>query len=204
MVDPYLARACLRSRETRQATRFPISEQVRPRFVMDLHQRLSQSRRLEKLSFVFLGANDFAFVYLILNRGYRVWLPRHCCIAVGISWHRLVYLTTCLQVTKYGICSSSRLTLRTRQAPGIGRGLGVWKVNMRNRQWRRAQRERKVEQVTAWVKDYWSSPDKDMSVHAKKRAVHPQSCSGHCCGNPRRWFGEATRQEKRADPGLED
>jgi len=25
----------------------------------------------------------------------------------------------------------------------------------------------------------------------------PQLCSGPCCGNPRRWWNELTRQEKR-------
>lgn len=79
----------------------------------------------------------------------------------------------------------------------------MWMVNMRDRQWRRAQRERKVAEVTAWVKDYWSTSG-DMVVHAKKRATTPQSCSGHCCGNPRKWFGEPTMQEKRADDRWED
>lgn len=73
---------------------------------------------------------------------------------------------------------------------------------MRNRQWRRDQRDRKVEQVTAWVKDYWST-QKDLTIHAKKRATHPQSCSRYCCGNPRKWFGEPTLQEKRA-PRCDD
>lgn len=26
----------------------------------------------------------------------------------------------------------------------------------------------------------------------------PQVCSGYCCGNPRKWFGELTVQEYRA------
>ena len=26
----------------------------------------------------------------------------------------------------------------------------------------------------------------------------PKMCSGPCCGNPRRWFGDVTMQEKRA------
>jgi hypothetical protein len=32
-------------------------------------------------------------------------------------------------------------------------------------------------------------------------ADHPTACSGWCCGNPRRWYGERTRQERRADLG---
>lgn len=27
---------------------------------------------------------------------------------------------------------------------------------------------------------------------------HLAHCSGPCCGNPRRWFGEKTMQERRA------
>lgn len=31
-----------------------------------------------------------------------------------------------------------------------------------------------------------------------KLANHIAHCSGMCCGNPRRWFGELTMQERRA------
>jgi len=31
----------------------------------------------------------------------------------------------------------------------------------------------------------------------KAEAVHNCFCSGPCCGNPRKWFGEATIQEQR-------
>lgn len=30
-----------------------------------------------------------------------------------------------------------------------------------------------------------------------KLADHIVTCSGPCCGNPRRWFGEPTMQERR-------
>jgi len=30
-------------------------------------------------------------------------------------------------------------------------------------------------------------------------ATTPARCSCHMCGNPRKWFGQSTRQEKRAD-----
>jgi hypothetical protein len=29
-------------------------------------------------------------------------------------------------------------------------------------------------------------------------AVTPKDCSGPCCGNPRRWFGQETMQERRS------
>jgi hypothetical protein len=32
----------------------------------------------------------------------------------------------------------------------------------------------------------------------QKIANHLAICSGPCCGNPRRWFGELTMQERRA------
>jgi hypothetical protein len=31
----------------------------------------------------------------------------------------------------------------------------------------------------------------------EKLANHLAQCSGPCCGNPRRWFGELTMQERR-------
>lgn len=34
-------------------------------------------------------------------------------------------------------------------------------------------------------------------------ADNPKMCSGYCCGNPRKWFGELTRQEKKA-PRAQD
>lgn len=38
----------------------------------------------------------------------------------------------------------------------------------------------------------------------EKLADHIKVCSGPCCGNPRRWFGELTMQERRArDSALE-
>ncbi|WP_407529417.1 hypothetical protein [Methylobacterium oryzisoli] len=34
-------------------------------------------------------------------------------------------------------------------------------------------------------------------------ANHLAHCSGPCCGNPRRWFGEMTMQERRAFEAAE-
>jgi hypothetical protein len=33
----------------------------------------------------------------------------------------------------------------------------------------------------------------------KAEGVHNCFCSGPCCGNPRKWFGEVTVQERRED-----
>jgi len=38
-----------------------------------------------------------------------------------------------------------------------------------------------------WIGKYWDTP---------------APCSGSCCGNPRRWFGEKTAQERRAEMGA--
>ncbi len=32
----------------------------------------------------------------------------------------------------------------------------------------------------------------------RRSAATPHPCSGPCCGNPRRWFGEETMQERRS------
>lgn len=34
-------------------------------------------------------------------------------------------------------------------------------------------------------------------------ADYPKTCSGPCCGNPRRWFGTVTMQERRAAIGRD-
>lgn len=39
----------------------------------------------------------------------------------------------------------------------------------------------------------WSDAEGEEAI--RKNAVTPHPCSGYCCGNPRKWFGEATRQE---------
>lgn len=54
---------------------------------------------------------------------------------------------------------------------------------------------------------YWADGvEPDVRRH-EKLANHMAACSGPCCGNPRRWFGEKTMQERRAehhDPLPED
>ena len=78
---------------------------------------------------------------------------------------------------------------------------------MRNRQYRRAQASRKLAQVQDWASYYrygWSSSREDWEVHTRKRAVNPQSCSSYCCGNPRKWFGEFSLQERRVEDHFQD
>ena len=77
---------------------------------------------------------------------------------------------------------------------------------MRDRSWRRAQRERAIAHTRRWMKDNgwftdpftrWSDPEGEEAI--RKNAITPHPCSSYCCGNPRKWFGESTLAEKRAN-----
>jgi hypothetical protein len=75
----------------------------------------------------------------------------------------------------------------------------MWMVNMRNREYRRHARQREIARVDNWLRqNRWYTAESDIERAARQRAVHPQSCSSYCCGNPRKWFGEPTMQEQRA------
>jgi len=39
---------------------------------------------------------------------------------------------------------------------------------------------------------------------APKYADNLALCNGPCCGNPRKWFGERTRQERRLEASVSD
>jgi hypothetical protein len=73
---------------------------------------------------------------------------------------------------------------------------------MRNRSWRRAQRERVIANTRRWMKDngWFTDPftrwdDAEGAKRVRKTATAPHVCSSYCCGNPRKWFGEETHQE---------
>jgi hypothetical protein len=73
---------------------------------------------------------------------------------------------------------------------------------MRDRSWRRAQRERAIARakVRASKVGWWGSHDPEKREKwLRKSATTPHPCSSHCCGNPRKWFGHATLQEERAN-----
>ena len=44
----------------------------------------------------------------------------------------------------------------------------------------------------------------DLKDIGKAETVHNCFCSGPCCGNPRKWFGEETVQERRHENCEED
>lgn len=52
----------------------------------------------------------------------------------------------------------------------------------------------RMKRRAARVYPYWD--------RAWKWANHIQGCSGPCCGNPRKWFGEKTMQERRFECSL--
>jgi hypothetical protein len=68
---------------------------------------------------------------------------------------------------------------------------------MRNRSWRRAQRERAIARAKRRSSIVgWSGHKADSTEWIRKSATTPCPCSNFCCGNPRKWFGEITRQEQ--------
>jgi len=82
---------------------------------------------------------------------------------------------------------------------------------MRNRSWRRAQRERVIAKARRRLKSqgWFTDPftrwlEADGEVAIRKNAVTPHPCSGACCGNPRKWFGEETHQEVLSRMKLQD
>lgn len=78
---------------------------------------------------------------------------------------------------------------------------------MRDREWRRAQYERKIARVESWMdRNGWFSHDnpEQKVIRARRTAVTPSPCSCWCCGNPRKWFGAATIQERVADEQTRD
>lgn len=44
-----------------------------------------------------------------------------------------------------------------------------------------------------WLGYHSSMTDKQLGIVVST----PQVCSGHCCGNPRKWYGEKTIQERK-------
>lgn len=82
---------------------------------------------------------------------------------------------------------------------------------MRDRSWRRAQRELAIARARRHMAHngflyapYRYMSDEDLEVKLRKDAATPHPCSSHCCGNPRKWFGDLTLQEQRAEDWEKD
>ena len=69
----------------------------------------------------------------------------------------------------------------------------------RTRDWRRAQRQKAMHHLLAWMKSHphYHSLNKDGSLHRRvvRMADNPKSCSCWMCGNPRKWYNALTKQE---------
>ena len=75
---------------------------------------------------------------------------------------------------------------------------------MRTRAFRRHQYAVRKERVkhryySMWLPEGWID-GRWLGLHA----ATPKLCSGYCCGNQRKWFGEKTVQERKADFALDD
>lgn len=78
----------------------------------------------------------------------------------------------------------------------------MWKVNMRTRDYRRHQRDRKIARVAEWMRtnnlNWGYASDDEFRDSVMRIYKHPRVCSQWCCGNPRKWFGTKTVAETRA------
>lgn len=82
---------------------------------------------------------------------------------------------------------------------------------MRDRSWRRYQRELAIERVAknhTWLQpEYFWGSEEERHAAICSAATTPHPCSNYCCGNPRKWFdGEArlTRQELKSAISFEE
>lgn len=71
---------------------------------------------------------------------------------------------------------------------------------MRNREWRRAEREKAIQRLVTWLGHYpfYRDDVPERRERAMRWYKHPAMCSSYCCGNPRKWFGQLSRQERIA------
>lgn len=84
----------------------------------------------------------------------------------------------------------------------------------RDRAWRRSQREKKIQRVYTWMRDrnwyMWRAATDSVYRHeelmktARARHSAPKSCSGWCCGNPRKHFGTDDLNEIRFSFSCEE
>jgi hypothetical protein len=73
----------------------------------------------------------------------------------------------------------------------------------RTRDWRRAQRQKAMQHLIAWMKEYPHYHKLGEAIKLHHRVVrmtdNPQSCSCWVCGNPRKWFKDQTIQEIKSE-----
>ena len=64
---------------------------------------------------------------------------------------------------------------------------------------KRARRRRDLARMKARVRRVWRE-----GAASEKYANHMAWCARACCANPRRFYGELTMQERRADQATRD
>jgi len=72
----------------------------------------------------------------------------------------------------------------------------------------RALRRHHAERVKKSRSKYWGRNRGDSDPLTQRQlgmlAATATLCSGHCCGSPRKWFGELSTQERRWHAGADD
>ena len=74
----------------------------------------------------------------------------------------------------------------------------------RTRAFRRHQYEVRKERVRHRYYSGWFGNERPTPFWLGFHAGTPHPCSRYCCGNPRKWFGEVTQQERRSELDLHD
>lgn len=69
---------------------------------------------------------------------------------------------------------------------------------MRSKAWRRHQKFRMRERAKRHLMSWAFFSREDAIKQVRYMADNMKMCSGPCCGNPRKWFGEKTIQERKA------
>lgn len=81
---------------------------------------------------------------------------------------------------------------------------------MRDRVWRRHQRDRVKTRIERWLREWhyryydWDEREELVQKEARQRLDARAPCSCWMCGNPRKWFRDLTMDEKIANLQLGD
>jgi hypothetical protein len=73
-------------------------------------------------------------------------------------------------------------------------------MEIKKRALRRHHYRRRIEEFRKRFLNNWGMDEEWIDGRRLGMTVaSPHPCSGPCCGNPRKWFNELTRQEKREE-----
>lgn len=62
----------------------------------------------------------------------------------------------------------------------------------------------RVRRFVSWWHTIWPDEQEWLEGYIRQAADTRHPCSGRCCGNPRKWHGEKTLQERRAEQPEEE